>query len=86
MYTIELFCGAGGPLPSLLLGHTTIGAVEIEEYPRKVLLQRQLDGLLPVFPVWDNVETFREDNPETSDFFGRAKEVRGELVVCAGFP
>jgi DNA (cytosine-5)-methyltransferase 1 len=33
-------------------------AVEIEEYPRKVLMQRQDDGILPPFPIWDDVCTF----------------------------
>ena len=33
-------------------------AVEIEEYPRKVLMQRQDDGILPPFPIWDDVQTF----------------------------
>ena len=87
MYSIHLFAGAGGGiLGDVLLGHTPICAVEIEEYPRRVLLQRQRDGILPVFPVWDDVSTFSERNEETSDFFARAKEVREELVICGGFP
>ena len=87
MYTLHLFAGAGGGiLADRLLGHTPIGAVEIEDYPRKVLLQRQLDGVLPVFPIWDDVTTFRSDNPETAEFFTAAKEVNQELVICGGFP
>jgi len=87
MYTIHLFAGAGGGLlADLLLGHTPIGAVEIEDYPRRVLLQRQLDGILPVFPIWDDVTTFRQDNPETSNFFNSAREVQSELAICGGFP
>jgi len=73
-------------LADILLGHTPICAVEIEDYPRRVLLQRQLDGILPVFPVWDDVTNFRADNPETAEFFNKAKEVSKELVVCGGFP
>ena len=42
----------------LLLGHTCVCAVEIEPYRRKVLLQRQRDGILPRFPIWDDVRTF----------------------------
>ena len=87
MYSIHLFAGAGGGLlGDVLLGHTPIGAVEIEEYPRRVLLQRQLDGVLPVFPIWDDVTTFRDDNPDCAGFFSRAKEVKRELVICGGFP
>ena len=60
MYSIHLFAGAGGGiLGDLLLGHTPICAVEIEEYPRKVLLQRQIDGVFPAFPIWDDVTTLQ---------------------------
>jgi hypothetical protein len=87
MYSIHLFAGAGGGiLADRLLGHTPICAVEIEDYPRRVLLQRQLDGVLPVFPIWDDVKSFRSDNPECAGFFARAKEVQRELVICGGFP
>jgi len=86
LYTLHLFAGAGGGLlADLLLGHTPIGAVEIEDYPRRVLLQRQLDGILPVFPIWDDVTTFRSDNPETAGFIQRAKEIE-ELAICGRFP
>lgn len=56
--TFHLFAGAGGGiLADLLLGHLPIGACEIEEYPRRVLLQRQRDGILPNFPIWDDIRT-----------------------------
>lgn len=56
---LALFAGAGGGiLGGLLLGWKTVCAVEIEEYPRAVLLQRQLDGIIPRFPIWDDVRTF----------------------------
>lgn len=59
----------------ILLGHTCVCAVEIEPYCRKVLLQRQRDGCLPKFPIWDDVRTFD------------AKPWRGLVdVVCGGFP
>jgi DNA (cytosine-5)-methyltransferase 1 len=49
--------------------------VEIEPYCRKVLLQRQRDGILPKFPIWDDVRTFD------------GKPWRGKVdVVCGGFP
>ena len=59
MNELALFAGAGGGiLGGKLLGWTTVGAVEIEEYPRNVLLQRQRDGILRPFPIWDDVATF----------------------------
>ena len=74
--SLHLFAGAGGGLlADLLLGHRTIGAVEIEEYPRNVLLQRQRDGILPEFPIWDDVRSFD------------GKPWRGHVdIVAGGFP
>lgn len=73
---LHLFAGAGGGiLGGVLLGHTCVCAVEIEPYCRKVLLQRQRDGILPKFPIWDDVRTFD------------GKPWRGLVnVVCGGFP
>lgn len=87
MYSIHLFAGAGGGiLADAITGHIPIAAVEIEDYARAVLIQRQLDGVLPVFPIWDDVRTLRSDNPECAEAFAAWKEVRGELVICGGFP
>lgn len=59
MNELALFAGAGGGiLGGQLLGWTTVGAVEIEKYPREVLLQRQRDGILKPFPIWDDITTF----------------------------
>ena len=76
MNELHLFAGAGGGiLGGMLLGHTTVCAVEIEPYCRKVLLQRQRDGILPKFPIWDDVQTFD------------GKPWRGKVdIVCGGFP
>jgi len=73
---LHLFAGAGGGiLGGMLLGHTTVCAVEIEPYCQKVLLQRQRDGILPKFPIWDDVQTF-DGTPW-----------RGKVdVICGGFP
>ena len=73
---LHLFAGAGGGiLGGMLLGHTTVCAVEIEPYCRKVLLQRQRDGILPKFPIWDDVRTFD------------GRPWKGKVdVVCGGFP
>ena len=56
---LALFAGAGGGmLGGKLLGWRTVCAVEYEPYPACVLAQRQNDGLLPPFPIWDDVRTF----------------------------
>jgi DNA (cytosine-5)-methyltransferase 1 len=74
--SLHLFAGAGGGiLGDLLLGHVPVCAVELEAYPRNVLLQRQRDGLLPWFPIWDDVRTF-DGNP----WRGRVD------IVAGGFP
>lgn len=76
MNELALFAGAGGGiLGSLLHGWRTVCAVEIEDYPRRVLLQRQSDGILPKFPIWDDVTTF-DGNPW-----------RGRIdIITGGFP
>jgi len=85
--TFHLFAGAGGGiLADILLGHIPVGAVEIEEYPRQVLLQRQRDGMLPPFPIWDDVCTFRSDNPETREYIERLRSIAGRLIIAGGFP
>lgn len=54
-----LFAGAGGGiLGGMLHNWRTICAVEIDPYCREVLLQRQEEGLLEEFPIWDDVRTF----------------------------
>jgi len=59
MNELALFAGAGGGiLGGLLLGWRTVCAVEIDPYCAGVLLARQNDGILPPFPIWDDVRTF----------------------------
>jgi DNA (cytosine-5)-methyltransferase 1 len=59
MNELALFAGAGGGiLASHLLGWKTVCAVEFAAYPASVLMQRQNDGILPNFPIWDDVCTF----------------------------
>jgi len=59
MNELALFAGAGGGiLGGKLLGWRTVCAVEWEPYPASVLVARQNDGLLPHFPIWDDVQTF----------------------------
>jgi DNA (cytosine-5)-methyltransferase 1 len=73
---LALFAGAGGGiLGGKLLGWRTVCAVEWEQYPACVLAARQNDGILPPFPIWDDVQTF-DGNPW-----------RGIVdVVSGGFP
>lgn len=59
MNELALFAGAGGGiLGGKLLGWRTVCAVECNAYAASVLCARQNDGLLPPFPVWDDVCTF----------------------------
>ena len=76
MNELALFAGAGGGiLGGKLLGWRTVCAVEWEQYPASVLCARQNDGLLPPFPIWDDVQTFD------------GKPWRGIVdVVSGGFP
>ena len=56
---LSLFTGIGGGiLGSVLLGWRTVCAVERSEYRRAVLLSRQDEGILPPFPIWDDVRNF----------------------------
>ena len=73
---LALFAGAGGGiLGGKLLGWRTVCAVEWEPYPASVLAARQNDGILPPFPIWDDVRTFD------------GKPWRGRVdVVSGGFP
>jgi DNA (cytosine-5)-methyltransferase 1 len=76
MRELHLFAGSGGGiLGGILLGHTCVCAVELDPYCRRVLLQRQRDGILPRFPIWDDVRTF--DGTPWSE--------RVDLIA-AGFP
>ena len=76
MNELALFAGAGGGiLGGHLLGWTTVCAVEWEPYPTSVLITRQNDGILPPFPIWDDVRTFD------------GRPWRGRVdVVSGGFP
>jgi DNA (cytosine-5)-methyltransferase 1 len=76
MHELALFAGIGGGiLGGHLLGWRTVCAVEIDPYCREVLLRRQRDGVLPLFPIWDAIETFD------------GKPWRGKVdIVTGGFP
>lgn len=56
---LALFAGVGGGiLGGKLLGWRTVCAVERDQYAATVLAQRQNDGHLEAFPIWDDVQTF----------------------------
>ena len=73
---LALFAGSGGGiLGGHLLGWRTVCAVEFGPYSASVLCARQNDGVLPPFPIWDDVCTFD------------GKPWRGIVdVVSGGFP
>lgn len=81
MRELSLFSGCGGGiLGSMLLGHTIVGAVEFNEYCCKVLEQRQRDGILERFPIFQT---------DIRDFIrhGYAELYKGRCdIVSGGFP
>ncbi len=84
MNELALFAGAGGGiLGGHLLGWRTVCAVEWDAYAASVLLARQNDGILPPFPIWDDVQTF-----DGRPWRGIAQIVSGGFpcqdISCAG--
>lgn len=76
MNELALFSGVGGGiLAGKLEGWRTVCAVEVNAFCARRLMQRQNEGHLPPFPIWDDVCTFR------------GSEWRGLVdVVSGGFP
>ena len=84
MRELALFAGAGGGiLGGHLLGWRTVCAVEWDAYAASVLVQRQNDGCLPPFPIWDDVQTF-----DGRPWRGRVDVISGGFpctdISCAG--
>jgi len=76
MNELALFAGhGGGILGGCLLGWRTVCAVEIDDKARQRLMDRQNDGSLRPFPIWDDVRTF-----DGKPWSGRVD------VVSGGFP
>jgi DNA (cytosine-5)-methyltransferase 1 len=77
---LSLFTGAGGGiLGSKLLGWTTIGYVEWNDYCQRVLRQRIEDGLIDNAPIFGDIRSFNSE--------GYAERYRGMVdVISAGFP
>lgn len=76
MRTLHLFAGSGGGLlADLILGHQPVCAVEIDHHCQQALAQRQADGILPWFPIFNDITTFD------------GKPWRGLVdVIAGGFP
>lgn len=82
VYSLHLFAGAGGGLlADLLVGVQPVCAVEIEDFPASILALR-----FPGLPIWDDVQTFRADNPDCADAFAWLRANRADLCVAGGFP
>jgi hypothetical protein len=74
---LALFAGAGGGiLGGKLLGWRTVCAVEWEPYPRAVLKARMLDGILPFFPIFEDVRFICFDSIAKIMYDTRYYEVR----------
>ncbi len=87
MYELALFTGCGGGvLGSMLSGYVPVGFVEYESSRKKMLLSRQRDGIFPRCPIWDDVTTFRVDNPECRSYFEIMRRIKMQLMVSMGFP
>jgi DNA (cytosine-5)-methyltransferase 1 len=78
---LSLFTGAGGGLLGThhLLGWTTVGYVEINDYCQRVIAQRIRDGLLTDAPIFGDIRAFISE--------GYAASYKGLVdVVSAGWP
>lgn len=76
MNELALFAGGGGSvLAGKLLGWRTRCAVEIDAGARSIMLDRQRDGVIEPFAIWDDIKTFD------------GKPWAGIIdVITAGFP
>jgi len=72
----HLFAGIGGGIyGGELLGHECCAGVEINEFCKQVLQQRQVDGWLPEFPLYNDVRTLNGESFKN-----------GFDILCGGFP
>lgn len=79
MYKIKefhLFAGIGGGIyGGELLGHECCGAVEIDEFCKKILALRQQDGWMNQFPIYGDITKLN------------GQDYKGSFdVLCGGFP
>ncbi len=80
MRELSLFTGAGGGiLGSKLLGWTTIGYVENNDYRQRIIARRIADGILDAEPIFGDIRAFIRE--------GYAASYQGMVdVITAGFP
>ncbi len=72
----HLFAGIGGGIyGGQLLGHQCCGGVEIDKFCQSVLRQRQADGWMEKFDIFDDITKV-----DGKDFKGKFE------VLCGGFP
>lgn len=73
---LHLFAGIGGGIyGGIMLGHKCCAGVEIDTYAKSVLLQRQKDGWMEEFPIFDDITQI-----SGADFKGTFD------ILCGGFP
>ena len=79
MKELSLFTGSGGGIyGTKLLGFTTIGYVEFDNYCQSVIAQRIKDGIFDCAPIFGDIRTFAVEY---------ASSYRGLVdIVTAGFP
>ena len=72
----HLFAGIGGGIyGGELLGHTCCAGVEIDEFCKKILKQRQQDGWMNDFPIYGDIKQLN------------GKDFKGSFeILCGGFP
>lgn len=72
----HLFAGIGGGIyGGEILGHVCCAGVEIDDFCKKVLIQRQKDGWMPTFPIYNDITKL-----DGKDFKGQFD------ILCGGFP
>ncbi len=73
---LHLFAGIGGGIYSgKILGHECIASVEIDKYCQTVLKQRQIDGWLEKFDIYEDIKNI--NGKDFKDSFD---------ILCGGFP
>jgi len=76
MREFHLFAGIGGGIyGGKLLGNTCVAGVEIDTFPQKILKQRQEDGWMDTFPIYEDLLQL-----DGKDFIGTFD------ILCGGFP
>jgi site-specific DNA-cytosine methylase len=72
----HLFAGIGGGIyGGMILKHKCCGGVEIDKYCQDVIKQRQADGWMESFPLYDDITKLN------------GVDIKGSFdILCGGFP